>query len=144
MGRPGRPAGPPGNRGTPRGFPAAIPASTEGEPDAAVSPAGDRQPGRPGRHGRVHGPVRLAALQLSWPAAGHRGPPEAGDAVTAPVSHLGERRLVALACRILAMEGLAETTLGHVSLRVGDRHFLVRGRRAGEHGLAFTTEDDIA
>src|SRR5262249_36167700 len=25
-----------------------------------------------------------------------------------------------------------------------DRHFLVRGRRAGEHGLAFTTEDDIA
>ena len=33
-------------------------------------------------------------------------------------SYLSERRLVALACRVLAIEGLAETTLGHVSLRV--------------------------
>jgi ribulose-5-phosphate 4-epimerase/fuculose-1-phosphate aldolase len=64
--------------------------------------------------------------------------------VTGPVPYPGERRLVALACRILAMEGLAETTLGHVSLRVGGRHFLVRGRRASEHGVLFTTADDIA
>jgi len=60
------------------------------------------------------------------------------------VSHPDERQLVALACRILAMEGLTETTLGHVSLRVDDGHFLVRGRRTSEHGLLFTTADDIA
>ncbi|HEY6275314.1 MAG TPA: class II aldolase/adducin family protein [Streptosporangiaceae bacterium] len=55
-----------------------------------------------------------------------------------------ERRLVALACRVLALEGLAETTLGHVSLRVDERHLLVRGRRDTEHGLLFTTAGDIA
>ena len=60
------------------------------------------------------------------------------------VSYPEERQLVALACRILAVEGLTETTLGHVSLRVDDRRFLVRGRRASEHGLLFTTADDIA
>src|SRR6266516_6810705 len=63
--------------------------------------------------------------------------------MTGPVSYPSERRLVALACRLLAMEGLAETTLGHVSLRVDDTHCLVRGRRASEHGLLFTTADDI-
>lgn len=60
------------------------------------------------------------------------------------LSYQAEREQVAIACRILAAEGLAETTLGHVSLRVDDRHFLVRARRASEHGLAFTTADDIA
>jgi ribulose-5-phosphate 4-epimerase/fuculose-1-phosphate aldolase len=60
------------------------------------------------------------------------------------VSHAAERRLVALACRVLAIEGLVETTLGHVSLRVDDRHLLVRARRASEHGLLFTTPEDIA
>jgi 3,4-dihydroxyphthalate decarboxylase len=45
---------------------------------------------------------------------------------------------------VLAMEGLVETTLGHVSLRVSDTHFLVRARRPAEHGLLFTTPDDIA
>jgi ribulose-5-phosphate 4-epimerase/fuculose-1-phosphate aldolase len=60
------------------------------------------------------------------------------------VPYQAEREQVALACRILAVEGLAETTLGHVSLRVDDRHFLVRARRASEHGLLFTTADDIA
>jgi 3,4-dihydroxyphthalate decarboxylase len=64
--------------------------------------------------------------------------------MTGPVSYASERRAVALACRMLAMEGLAETTLGHVSLRVDDTYFLVRGRRASEHGLLFTTADDIA
>jgi 3,4-dihydroxyphthalate decarboxylase len=64
--------------------------------------------------------------------------------MTGAVSYPGERRLVALACRMLAMEGLAETTLGHVSLRVGGTQLLVRARRAGEHGLLFTTPDDIA
>jgi 3,4-dihydroxyphthalate decarboxylase len=64
--------------------------------------------------------------------------------MTETASYACERRLVALACRVLAMEGLAETMLGHVSLRVDDRHFLVRARRASEHGLLFTTEEDIA
>jgi ribulose-5-phosphate 4-epimerase/fuculose-1-phosphate aldolase len=41
------------------------------------------------------------------------------------------------------MEGLVETTLGHVSLRVSDTHFLVRARRSTEHGLRFTTGEDI-
>lgn len=60
------------------------------------------------------------------------------------VSYQAEREQLALACRMLAVEGLAETTLGHVSLRVDDQHFLVRARRASEHGLLFTTADDIA
>ena len=60
------------------------------------------------------------------------------------VPYAAERRQVALACRILALEGLAETTLGHVSLRVGDSLLLVRARRAGEHGVLFTTAEDIA
>jgi ribulose-5-phosphate 4-epimerase/fuculose-1-phosphate aldolase len=64
--------------------------------------------------------------------------------VTGAVSYPGERRLVALACRVLAMEGLVETTLGHVSLRVSDTRFLVRARRPAEHGLLYTTPEDIA
>ncbi len=64
--------------------------------------------------------------------------------MTTGVSYRAEREQVALACRVLALEGLAETTLGHVSLRVDDRHFLVRARRAIEHGLLFTTAEDIA
>jgi ribulose-5-phosphate 4-epimerase/fuculose-1-phosphate aldolase len=64
--------------------------------------------------------------------------------MTNTVSYPSERRLVALACRVLAIEGLAETTLGHVSLRVDGTHLLVRARRPSEHGLLFTTADDIA
>ena len=64
--------------------------------------------------------------------------------MTQAASYPSERRLVALACRVLAIEGLAETTLGHVSLRVDGTHLLVRARRASEHGLLFTTADDIA
>ena len=60
------------------------------------------------------------------------------------VPYAQQRRQVALACRILATEGLAETTLGHVSLRVSDSLLLVRARRAGEHGVLFTTAEDIA
>jgi ribulose-5-phosphate 4-epimerase/fuculose-1-phosphate aldolase len=58
-------------------------------------------------------------------------------------SYPSERRLVALACRVLAIEELAETTLGHVSLRVGGTHLLVRARRASERSLLFTTADDV-
>ena len=52
--------------------------------------------------------------------------------MTQAASYVSERRLVALACRVLAIEGLAETTLGHVSLRVDGRHLLVRARRASK------------
>ncbi|HVC24678.1 MAG TPA: class II aldolase/adducin family protein [Acidimicrobiales bacterium] len=59
-------------------------------------------------------------------------------------AYRSEREQVALACRILAMEGLVESTLGHVSMRVDGDRFLVRSRRAGDHGVLFTTADDIA
>jgi ribulose-5-phosphate 4-epimerase/fuculose-1-phosphate aldolase len=54
-----------------------------------------------------------------------------------------ERRTVALGCRVLAHRGLAEDVLGHVSLRVGDDRMLLRCRGPREHGLLFTTDDDI-
>jgi 3,4-dihydroxyphthalate decarboxylase len=53
------------------------------------------------------------------------------------------RTTVAQACRILAMEGLVEGVLGHVSVRDGEDAMLIRCRGAGEHGLMFTTEDDV-
>lgn len=43
----------------------------------------------------------------------------------------------------MAHRGIAEDVLGHVSLRVDDRHILVRCRGAGESGLRFTVPDDI-
>lgn len=59
-------------------------------------------------------------------------------------SDLGElRATVALACRILAMEGLVEGTLGHVSVRTGADRMLIRCRGAAEHGLLFTEDADI-
>lgn len=53
------------------------------------------------------------------------------------------RRSVAEACRILAMYGLAEDVLGHVSVRVGPSELLVRCRGEAERGLLFTTADDV-
>lgn len=53
------------------------------------------------------------------------------------------RTTVAQACRILAMEGLVEGVLGHVSVRDGEDAMLIRCRGADEHGLMFTTDDDI-
>jgi ribulose-5-phosphate 4-epimerase/fuculose-1-phosphate aldolase len=52
------------------------------------------------------------------------------------------REQVATACRVLADEGLVESVLGHVSARVGDR-MLLRCRGPREHGLRFTTSEDI-
>lgn len=54
------------------------------------------------------------------------------------------RALVADACRVLAAEGLVETILGHVSLRVDDHRLLVRARGPNERGLRFTTPADVA
>jgi 3,4-dihydroxyphthalate decarboxylase len=53
------------------------------------------------------------------------------------------RRKLATASRILANAGLVEDVLGHVSVRAGDDHLLVRCRGPRERGLAFTTPDDI-
>lgn len=53
------------------------------------------------------------------------------------------REEIAEACRILAVEGLVEGTLGHVSARVGGDRMLMRCRGPQEHGLLFTTSDDV-
>lgn len=52
-------------------------------------------------------------------------------------------RMIALACRILAHQGLAEDVLGHVSVRIGTDRLLVRCRGPQERGLLFTTERDV-
>ena len=53
------------------------------------------------------------------------------------------RDRIALACRILAMEGAADGVLGHVSVRAGPDRMLIRGRGPEDHGLLFTTQQDI-
>src|SRR5580704_12826109 len=53
------------------------------------------------------------------------------------------RREIALACRVLAHQGLAEDVLGHVSLRVAPGQLLIRCRGPEERGLLFTTPDDV-
>jgi ribulose-5-phosphate 4-epimerase/fuculose-1-phosphate aldolase len=53
------------------------------------------------------------------------------------------RRTIARACRILALQGLAEDVLGHVSVRVGPGELLVRCRGPQERGLLFTTPEDV-
>ena len=57
---------------------------------------------------------------------------------------LAELRLsIARACRILALQGLAEDVLGHVSVRVSAGELLVRCRGPQERGLLFTTPADV-
>lgn len=51
--------------------------------------------------------------------------------------------LIATACQILAVTGLAPNILGHVSARISADEALVRCRGPRESGLAFTTADDI-
>lgn len=51
--------------------------------------------------------------------------------------------MVALACRILAHQGLAEDVLGHVSVRSDEDRLLVRCRGPRERGLLFTTGHDV-
>jgi ribulose-5-phosphate 4-epimerase/fuculose-1-phosphate aldolase len=55
----------------------------------------------------------------------------------------GLRREVALACRVLAHEGLAADVLGHVSVRIGTGALLVRCRGPEERGLLFTEPGDV-
>lgn len=53
------------------------------------------------------------------------------------------RRTIAQACRILALQGLAEDVLGHVSVRAGNGDLLVRCRGPAERGLLFSTPADV-
>jgi ribulose-5-phosphate 4-epimerase/fuculose-1-phosphate aldolase len=53
------------------------------------------------------------------------------------------RRTVALACRILAHAGLADDVLGHVSVRQGSEHMLMRCRGPEDRGLLFTGDHDV-
>ena len=53
------------------------------------------------------------------------------------------RDTVARACRVLALKGLVEGVLGHVSARVGPDDVIVRCRGPREQGLAKTTPGDV-
>ena len=54
------------------------------------------------------------------------------------------RNKVVLSCRILAMEGLVEGILGHVSARVPGRNEMwIRCRSSGEEGVRYTTADAV-
>lgn len=57
------------------------------------------------------------------------------------LSSLRER--VAVACRILARQGLAEGILGHVSVRIAADRLLIRCRGPAEEGLLFTSPEDV-
>lgn len=53
------------------------------------------------------------------------------------------RSLVAEACRVLAHQGVVDTVLGHVSLRIGSDRMLIRCRGPEERGLRFSTARDV-
>lgn len=53
------------------------------------------------------------------------------------------RAEVAQACRVAAVRGLVDGTLGHISARVDDEHLLIRCRSDSDTGVAFTRPDDI-
>jgi 3,4-dihydroxyphthalate decarboxylase len=53
------------------------------------------------------------------------------------------KRKVAQSCRILAMEGLVEGILGHVSVRVNEKEMLIRCRGDQETGVRYTSADAI-
>jgi ribulose-5-phosphate 4-epimerase/fuculose-1-phosphate aldolase len=54
------------------------------------------------------------------------------------------RKKVAISCRILAMEGLVDGILGHVSARIpGKNEMFIRCRGKNENGVRYTTIDSI-
>lgn len=56
----------------------------------------------------------------------------------------GLREKIALSCRILAMEGLVDETLGHVSARIPNADAMfIRCRGEEENGVRYTTIDAI-
>jgi 3,4-dihydroxyphthalate decarboxylase len=50
---------------------------------------------------------------------------------------------VAVACRVMAMCGLVENVLGHISARLSPDELVVRYRGPHESGLAWTVADDV-
>lgn len=54
-----------------------------------------------------------------------------------------ERALVAQGCRVAAARGLVDGMLGHLSLRIDDRHLLIRCRSDTDTGVAFTRPSDV-
>src|ERR1700761_4251675 len=71
----------------------------------------------------------------------------AGGSMSVPLSPLTDlptrRAEAALACRVLAMEGLADGAVGDVSVRVGPDRMLVRCRRPRDRGMLRTGPEDI-
>ncbi|PFN98046.1 aldolase [Bacillus sp. AFS076308] len=62
--------------------------------------------------------------------------------VSDSINELKEK--VAISCRILAIEGLVDETLGHVSVRIPNTdEMLIRCRGEEENGLRYTTYDAI-
>jgi ribulose-5-phosphate 4-epimerase/fuculose-1-phosphate aldolase len=60
------------------------------------------------------------------------------------LTHADFRHTVALACRILALQGLVKETTGHVSARIpGTDRMLIRARGRDESGLLFTRDEEI-
>lgn len=54
-----------------------------------------------------------------------------------------ERALLAQGCRVAAARGLVDGMLGHLSLRVDDRHLLIRCRSDTDTGVASTRPSDV-
>ncbi|WP_029117761.1 class II aldolase/adducin family protein [Mycobacterium sp. URHB0044] len=55
----------------------------------------------------------------------------------------GLRETVALACRMLAHQGLVADVLGHVSVRIDSDRILLRCRGTEDRGLLFTAVEDV-
>lgn len=67
----------------------------------------------------------------------------AAEAAIRPADLELARADVARACRVLAAEGLVNDILGHVSLRAGSSHMLIRSRSASDPGLLLTRPRDV-
>lgn len=60
-----------------------------------------------------------------------------------PLNVAEARHEIALGCRVLAHQGLAEDILGHISLRDSDGTLHIRCRGPRERGLLFTESTDV-
>lgn len=63
--------------------------------------------------------------------------------VTPQLKFYEDRVKIALACRIMGMEGIVEGTLGHISMRVGENMMLIRSRGPEDCGLFLATPEEI-
>ncbi len=65
------------------------------------------------------------------------------DASAKDLEFYQEREKISLACRVMAMEGIVEGTLGHISMRVGEDRMLIRSRGPEDCGLFFSQPEEI-